>query len=140
MIRVPPRSPQSRSSAASDVYKRQAQRGVLSPGFPSIISSGKNNFKIHYYDYRGQAQDGDMILNDVGAVWDYEINDVSRAFPCNGRFNDRQKLLYECIYNTSEYMFSTCLLYTSDAADDLLCVDLGGTRIIKKKKIKNERV
>ena len=28
----------------------------------------------------------------------------------------------------------TCLLYTSDAADDLLCVDLGGSRIIKKKK------
>ena len=28
-----------------------------------------------------------------------------------------------------------CLLYTSDAADDLLCVDLGGRRIIKKKKI-----
>ena len=28
-----------------------------------------------------------------------------------------------------------CLLYTSDAADDLLCVDLGGRRIIKKKLI-----
>ena len=27
-----------------------------------------------------------------------------------------------------------CLLYTSDAADDLLCVDPGGPRIIKKKK------
>src|SRR5665213_4035831 len=27
-----------------------------------------------------------------------------------------------------------CLLYTSDAADDLLCVDLGGRRIIKKKQ------
>ena len=26
-----------------------------------------------------------------------------------------------------------CLLYTSDAADDLLCVDLGGRRIIKQK-------
>src|SRR5428012_8405 len=26
-----------------------------------------------------------------------------------------------------------CLLYTSDAADDLLCVDLGGRRIMKKK-------
>ena len=26
----------------------------------------------------------------------------------------------------------TCLLYTSDAADDLLCVDLFGRRIIKK--------
>ena len=31
-------------------------------------------------------------------------------------------------------VFCTCLLYTSDAADDLLCVDLGGRRIIKKKK------
>ena len=29
--------------------------------------------------------------------------------------------------------FQACLLYTSDAADDLLCVDLGGRRIIKKK-------
>ena len=35
-----------------------------------------------------------------------------------------------------------CLLYTSDAADDLLCVDLGGRRIIKKKtntKQKNKK-
>ena len=29
--------------------------------------------------------------------------------------------------------FRACLLYTSDAADDLLCVDLGGRRIINKK-------
>src|SRR5665811_2638215 len=29
-----------------------------------------------------------------------------------------------------------CLLYTSDAADDLTRVDLGGRRIIKKKKKK----
>lgn len=82
-----------------------AQRGVLSPGFPSIISAGDNNFCIHYYSYKGQAKDGDMILNDVGAVWDYEINDVSRAFPCNGKFSERQKLLYQCAYNTSEHMF-----------------------------------
>src|SRR5450756_3256247 len=34
--------------------------------------------------------------------------------------------------------YKRCLLYTSDAADDLLCVDLGGRRIIKKKK-KRER-
>ena len=30
-----------------------------------------------------------------------------------------------------DYQSKTCLLYTSDAADDLLCVDLGGRRIIK---------
>eukprot|EP00825_Cyclidium_porcatum_P037168 TRINITY_DN4054_c0_g2_i2.p3 TRINITY_DN4054_c0_g2~~TRINITY_DN4054_c0_g2_i2.p3 ORF type:complete len:102 (-),score=25.91 TRINITY_DN4054_c0_g2_i2:80-385(-) len=31
-----------------------------------------------------------------------------------------------------------CLLYTSDAADDMQCVDLGGRRIIKKKKKKKQ--
>ena len=30
-----------------------------------------------------------------------------------------------------------CLLYTSDAADDLLCVDLGGRRIIKKNNLQD---
>lgn len=84
-----------------------AQHGVLTPGFPPIISAGKNNFYIHYYSYRGQAQDGDMILNDVGACWDNEINDVSRGWPCNGKFNEKQRLLYQCAYDTSEYMFRT---------------------------------
>ena len=34
---------------------------------------------------------------------------------------------------TTAPAFKLCLLYTSDAADDLLCVDLGGRRIIKTK-------
>ena len=32
-----------------------------------------------------------------------------------------------------------CLLYTSDAADDLIGVDLGGRRIIKKKIFSSRR-
>ena len=35
-------------------------------------------------------------------------------------------------FHRGDHIYS-CLLYTSDAADDLLCVDLGGRRIIKKK-------
>ena len=34
-------------------------------------------------------------------------------------------------------LYAICLLYTSDAADDLPCVDLGGRSITKKKKQKN---
>eukprot|EP00825_Cyclidium_porcatum_P001657 TRINITY_DN10753_c0_g1_i3.p3 TRINITY_DN10753_c0_g1~~TRINITY_DN10753_c0_g1_i3.p3 ORF type:complete len:112 (-),score=12.17 TRINITY_DN10753_c0_g1_i3:46-381(-) len=33
---------------------------------------------------------------------------------------------------------NTYLLYTSDAADDMQCVDLGGRRVIKKKKNKRK--
>eukprot|EP00825_Cyclidium_porcatum_P005896 TRINITY_DN12894_c0_g1_i2.p5 TRINITY_DN12894_c0_g1~~TRINITY_DN12894_c0_g1_i2.p5 ORF type:complete len:110 (-),score=19.58 TRINITY_DN12894_c0_g1_i2:59-388(-) len=36
-------------------------------------------------------------------------------------------------------LFKVCLLYTSDAADDMQCVDLGGRRIIKKKKKKTKQ-
>ena len=32
-----------------------------------------------------------------------------------------------------------CLLYTSDAADDLLCVDLGGRRTMKKKNTSQQQ-
>src|SRR5680860_1903501 len=55
--------------------------------------------------------------------------------------------LKECMLTYSEeenqgplgvLLLNRCLLYTSDAADDLLCVDLGGRRIIKKKKKKNK--
>ena len=48
-----------------------------------------------------------------------------RRFALNG-FEERARRSIE--------QFCYCLLYTSDAADDLLCVDLGGRRIIKKKK------
>lgn len=76
------------------------------PGFPSIISAGQNNFCIHYYDYMGQAKDGDMVLNDVGAQYDNLITDVSRGWPCNGKFTEKQKLLFDCALATSNYMFS----------------------------------
>lgn len=92
-------------------YKAEFDRalGQYSPkeaGFSSIISAGSNNFCIHYDAYTGRAEDGDMILNDVGAQWDDLIVDVSRGWPCNGRFSPRQRLLYECALKTSNYLFS----------------------------------
>src|SRR5450756_1256155 len=41
---------------------------------------------------------------------------------------DLQPMLEATMPDTRPY--KGCLLYTSDAADDLLCVDLGGRRII----------
>ena len=38
---------------------------------------------------------------------------------------------------TKEEVINACLLYTSDAADERSSVDLGGRRIIKKKKNDN---
>ncbi|WP_460413966.1 hypothetical protein, partial [Staphylococcus aureus] len=39
---------------------------------------------------------------------------------------------YWCTVRVELTYITICLLYTSDAADDTPCVDLGGRRIIKK--------
>src|SRR5450756_1711973 len=61
---------------------------------------------------------------ELFAAMTVEDNLVLGAFH---RYRKRDKTIaadFEQVYH--------CLLYTSDAADDLLCVDLGGRRIIKK--------
>ena len=47
-------------------------------------------------------------------------------------------LIAEKINEVREEMRKTCLLYTSDAADERSSVDLGGRRIIKKKRQKKK--
>ncbi len=90
-------------------YKAEWDHALLMKGsisaFPPIVSTGDSNFIIHYYDYQRQAKDGDMILNDVGAKFDHMHTDVSRGWPCNGKFSDRQRALYECAYATSNHLF-----------------------------------
>ena len=54
-------------------------------------------------------------------------DDPSRVYASMGNYIFTAEALLEAISTDA------CLLYTSDAADDLLCVDLGGRRIIKKK-------
>ena len=96
-VRVSVQGGNSSTHCGSTAQKEPAFR----PSFPA----GANNFCIHYYAYQGQAQDGDMILNDVGARWNGLVNDVSRGWPCNGKFTERQKLLYNCALATSDHMF-----------------------------------
>ncbi len=96
-------------------------RGILTPAFPSIIAAGQNNFCIHYYSYTGQAQAGDLVLNDVGAAWDGMCTDVSRSWPCCGKFSPRQRQLYDCAFRTSQHMFSVIRPGMPMADVDRLC-------------------
>ena len=62
--------------------------------------------------------------------------DYLMSFP--GRFRDH--ILPDQLHKVSlSFLVDSmrCLLYTSDAADDLLCVDLGGRRIIQKNNWNN---
>eukprot|EP00658_Telonema_sp_P-2_P044024 TRINITY_DN31893_c0_g1_i1.p1 TRINITY_DN31893_c0_g1~~TRINITY_DN31893_c0_g1_i1.p1 ORF type:complete len:103 (-),score=30.83 TRINITY_DN31893_c0_g1_i1:67-375(-) len=51
-----------------------------------------------------------------------------------------RQYLFLCYADLEMEYQRACLLYTSDAADEEDSVDLGGRRIIKKKKKENKRV
>ena len=72
------------------------------------------------------------VGREAWVVWEENgryPNFIFELMSVSTRQNDltTKKDLYAHTFHTH------CLLYTSDAADDPLCVDLGGCRIIKKK-------
>jgi len=71
-----------------------ADAGVREPAFANIVSSGRNNFYIHYEEPRGMLGDGDLILTDVGARINQYVSDISRAFPVDGKFTPEQREIY----------------------------------------------
>jgi len=70
------------------------KHGAVEPAFKPIISCGDNNFYLHYDTPTGKLVDGALCLVDVGAKVDFCNVDISRVFPRNGVFDERQKLIY----------------------------------------------
>jgi Xaa-Pro aminopeptidase len=75
-----------------------AAHGQRRTAFPSIISAGERNFYLHYSILQGRVADGDLILTDVGAAYDERGTDISRVFPANGHFSERQAQIYQIAY------------------------------------------
>jgi Xaa-Pro aminopeptidase len=83
-------------------FNRQlAASGQRRTAFPSIIASGERIFYLHYSSLMGQVADGELILTDVGAVYDEYCTDISRVFPASGRFSPRQADIYRVAYDAN---------------------------------------
>ena len=83
-----------------------------------------------------QAEDGirDLVrsrgLGDVYKRQDHALRQAQGA----GKFRTFRQAQGAGEFRTLRQAQGSCLLYTSDAADERSSVDLGGRRIIKKKK------
>ncbi len=73
------------------------KNGIRNRAFDTIAASGKNATILHYVDNNSKAEDGDLILFDLGAQYKYYNGDISRTFPVNGKFNERQKQVYNIV-------------------------------------------
>lgn len=65
--------------------------------FKTIAAAGQNACVLHYNANSAETKNGDLILFDLGASAGYYGADVSRTYPVNGKFTERQKQLYEIV-------------------------------------------
>lgn len=108
-------------------------KGVKDLAFKTIAAAGKNATVLHYVDNNAEMKDGDLILFDLGAQYKYYNADISRTFPVNGKFTERQKEVYNAVLSVNEEIIKTIkpgitTAEINEKANDLLgeaCVKLG---------------
>jgi len=71
-----------------------AMNGAPQAAYPSIIGGGENACILHYINNNQVLCDGDLVLIDAGAEYQYYAGDITRTFPVNGQFSPEQKALY----------------------------------------------
>jgi len=76
------------------VFKKN---GCKDRAFCTIMAAGKNACVLHYRDNDAPVADGDLVLLDFGAQWQNYSADITRTFPANGVFSERQKVLYNIV-------------------------------------------
>lgn len=72
-------------------------RGVKDFAFTTICASGKNATVLHYVANDMAVKDGELVLLDLGAAFNYYSADISRTFPVNGKFTERQRVFYDIV-------------------------------------------
>ncbi|MEI3336546.1 MAG: aminopeptidase P family protein [Clostridium sp.] len=81
--------------------------GIKDYAFKTIAASGKNATILHYVDNNSEIKDGDLILFDLGAQNNYYNADITRTFPVNGVFSERQKEVYNAVLRVNERVIKT---------------------------------
>jgi Xaa-Pro aminopeptidase len=71
--------------------------GAMRPGFPSIVGSGPNSTIPHYFANTRRLEDGDLVVVDIGAEYQYYTADVTRTYPVSGKFTPRQREIYQLV-------------------------------------------
>ncbi len=78
---------------AHEYLKQRAEGFAYTP----IIASGASACILHYIENDKPVLDGDLVLFDVGCSYAHYASDVTRCFPSNGKFGERQKQVYESV-------------------------------------------
>jgi Xaa-Pro aminopeptidase len=77
--------------------------GIYEEAFPLICVNGRNNIELHYNRNDNLLKDGNVLILDIGFYYKNYCCDVALTIPINGKFNEKQQLLYNMLINISNY-------------------------------------
>jgi len=77
--------------------------GATGHAYAPIIAGGKNACALHYNENNLVCCNNDLLLMDFGAEYANYAADLSRTIPINGRFNKRQRELYNATLRVLSY-------------------------------------
>ena len=74
----------------------------LRPAFQSIVVAGENAWTLHYVKNDCVVENGNLVLLDVGVASGHYSADISRTFPINGKFTERQLQVYSVVLRVQD--------------------------------------
>jgi Xaa-Pro aminopeptidase len=86
----------------AEILRTFRAHGSERPAYGSIVGSGPNATILHYRKNDRRMAEGDLLLIDAGAEFDYYASDVTRTFPVSGRFSESQRAVYETVLRAQE--------------------------------------
>jgi len=80
---------------AEFVHEFTRSRGRFA--YEPIIATGGNACILHYLENSAPLKNGQLLLLDVGASYANYNSDMTRTIPVSGRFNRRQRAVYNAV-------------------------------------------
>lgn len=111
--------------------------------YTPIIGSGYNACVLHYIENNDECKDGDLILFDVGCEYGNYTCDVTRCFPVNGKFTERQKEIYNAVLRVKKgaeklLVPGNNLVDYHKEVGNLMTVELLALGLITQEEVDNE--
>ncbi|MGB4437926.1 MAG: M24 family metallopeptidase [Sedimentibacter sp.] len=86
------------------------------PSFKTIGASGQKAVILHYIELQQKIADGTMILLDLGALSNNYASDITRTYPANGKFTQRQKDIYNIVLEAQNVTMDAMHVGASEVA------------------------
>lgn len=83
-------------------YNYILNKNNTEPSFDTIAASGVNACVLHYINNNDTINDNELILFDLGVKYNNYCSDISRTYPANGKFSERQKAVYEVVLEANK--------------------------------------